>query len=199
MNENNTRLTLIQKLKEECNENSWEEFIKLYQGYIFVILKKMSFNDEDCHDIMQATFLKVWKNVQKFDHGGANGQFRKWLTLIAKNTALNHIRKNKRGVDLSSKAVIEEQELYISGITSPEVEKIADDEWAVYISNVAWSNIKNDINDKLKSVFELIASGRKRSEISEILDIPLNTVSVYKRRVIEILQKEIVRLEKDYG
>ena len=46
MEENLTRLTLIQKLQEECNESSWEEFIKLYQGYVFVIIKNEGFKDE---------------------------------------------------------------------------------------------------------------------------------------------------------
>lgn len=199
MEDNLTRLTLIQKLQTECNETSWEEFIKLYQGYVFVIIKKMNFNDEDCHDIMQSTFLKVWKNVQKFEHGGKNGQFRRWLTLIAKNTALNHIKKIKNEADKNARIEIEQKESYLSAISEPEVDKIAKKEWGIYIANVAWANVKDEINDTLKSVLEMSMNGKGRTEISEALDIPLNTVSVYKRRVTGILQKEIKRLEKEFG
>jgi len=41
--------------------------------------------------------------------------------------------------------------------------------------------------------------GRPRTEIAEVLDLPPNTVSVYKRRVTATLQKEIKRLEKTFG
>lgn len=199
MKNNLTRLTLIQKLKEECNETSWEEFIKLYQGYVFVIIKKMNFSDEDCHDIMQATFLKVWKNVQKFEHGGKNGQFRRWLTLIAKNTALNHIKKIKKEAAKYSQVEIKQKESYLSAITEPEVETIAKKEWGIYIANVAWANVKTGVNDTLKAVLDMSMNGKNRSEVAEALDLPVNTVSVYKRRVTDILQKEIKRLEKEFG
>ena len=199
MSEDLTRLTLIQKLKEECNEASWDEFISLYKGYVFVIIKKMNFSDEDCHDIMQTAFLKVWKNVQNFEHGGKNGQFRRWLALIAKNSALNHIAKRKREADKQALIQMEQQSNELNNISEPEIERMADKEWGIYIANVAWDNIRNDINDKLKQVFQMSMNEKSRATIAEALDIPLNTVSVYKRRVTSMIQQEIKRLEKNFG
>ena len=199
MSEDLTRLTLIQKLKEECNEASWDEFISLYKGYVFVIIKKMNFSDEDCHDIMQTAFLKVWKNVQNFEHGGKNGQFRRWLAMIAKNAALNHIAKRKREADKQALIQMEQQSNELNNISEPEIERMADKEWGIYIANVAWDNIRNDINDKLKQVFQMSMNEKSRATIAEALDIPLNTVSVYKRRVTSMIQQEIKRLEKNFG
>lgn len=199
MDERLTRLTLIQKLQEDCNENSWEEFIQLYKGYVFVIIKSMSFSDEDCHDIMQKTFLKVWKNVQSFEHGGRNGQFRKWLSRISRNTALNHIKKQKREAQKTAIVQLEQKESHLSSFSEPEVEAMAEKEWGVYLANVAWNNVKDSVNDTQKAVLEMSMDGKSREEISRALSIPLNTVSVYKRRVTSILQKEIKRLENEFG
>ena len=41
--------------------------------------------------------------------------------------------------------------------------------------------------------------GKNRQDMADALNIPLNTVSVYKRRVTSILQKEIKRLENEFG
>ena len=199
MEDNLTRMTLIQKLQGDCNEGSWDEFIKLYKGYVFVIIKKMSFSDEDCHDIMQSTFLKVWKSVQDFEHGGYNGQFRRWLAMIARNTALNHLDKVKREANKQNLYTLEKQHDYLVAFTEPEIDKMADKEWGVYISNIAWSNVQPELNQKLQDVFQMSLDGRPRTEIAEVLDLPANTVSVYKRRVTAILQKEIKRLEKTFG
>lgn len=199
MSNDMTRLTLIQKLQEDCNEASWEEFISIYKGYLFVILKKMNFNDEDCHDLMQKTFLKVWENVQGFSHGGKNGQFRRWLARITKNTALNHIVKLKRERDKTSLLEFEKQHEYLSSISDPDIDKIADKEWGVYISNLAWKNMSSQINETLEKVFKLSMDNISRSEIADMLNIPPNTVSVYKRRVMSLLQKEIKRLEESFG
>lgn len=126
MDEHLTRLTLIQKLQEDCDETSWEEFIQLYKGYVFVIIKSMNFSEEDCHDIMQSTFLKVWKNVQSFEHGGRNGQFRKWLGRISRNTALNHIKKQKREVQKTVLIELEQKENHLASFSEPEVEAMAE-------------------------------------------------------------------------
>ena len=194
-----TRYTLIQKLQEECNEASWDEFISLYRGYVFVIVKKMNFNDQDCHDIMQNVFLKVWKNVQGFEHGGRNGQFRRWLAMITRNSALNHITKSKRESTKQSMVQMEQQVDSLSNISEPEIEKMAEKEWGIYIANVAWENIQNSISETLKSVFVMSIAGKSRTEISEALELPANTVSVYKRRVKSMLRQEIKRLEKNFG
>ncbi|MCM8541836.1 MAG: RNA polymerase sigma factor [Lentisphaeraceae bacterium] len=199
MSSDMTRLTLIQKLQEECNEASWDEFISIYKGYLFVIFKKMSFTDADCHDLMQKTFLKVWKNVQSFEHGGRNGQFRRWLARIARNTALNYLVKSQREREKTNLLECEKQHEFLSSISDPEIDKIADKEWSIYISNLAWENISSEINDSLKKVFKLSMENHSRTEISEMMDIPPNTVSVYKRRVLSILQKEIKRLEESFG
>jgi RNA polymerase sigma factor (sigma-70 family) len=199
MEDNLTRLTLIQKLQSDCNESSWDEFISLYKGYVFVIIKKMNFNEADCHDIMQTTFLKVWKSVQNFEHGGHNGQFRRWLAMIARNTALNHIDKSKREANKQNSYKLDQQHDYLVAFTEPEIEKMADKEWGVYIANIAWSNVKADLNQTLQDVFQMSLDGRPRTEIAEVLDLPPNTVSVYKRRVTATLQKEIKRLEKTFG
>lgn len=194
-----TRQTLIEKLQESCNEDSWEEFINLYKGYVFVIIKSMNFSDDDCHDIMQMTFLKVWKNVQGFQHGGRNGQFRQWLGRISKNTALNHIKKQKSEAQKTNKMQLEQQESHLANITEPEVGAMAEKEWGFYIANVAWNNVKDSVNETLQAVLELSMDGKSRTEIASELDIPLNSVSVYKRRVTNVLQKEIRRLENEFG
>ena len=76
------------------------------------------------------------------------------------------------------------------------IEKMAEKEWAIYVTNLAWKNVQSEVSDTQKAIFTMTLDGKTRPEIAEALDIPLNTVSVYKRRVTAILQKEIKRLEK---
>jgi RNA polymerase sigma factor (sigma-70 family) len=199
MKEDLTRITLIQKLQTDYNEDSWDEFINLYRGYVFVIIKRMNFSEEDCHDIMQTTFLKVWKNVEKFEHGGYNGQFRRWLATIARNTALRFIQKQKSESTKQKLFKITKQEVDLEAYTQPEIEALADKEWELYLSNTAWHNIKDDLNSNLQEVFNMSLEGIPLSQIAETLDLPKNTVSVYKRRVLNTLKKEIKRLEKKFS
>jgi RNA polymerase sigma factor (sigma-70 family) len=195
MEKNLTRISLIQKLQEDRNDESWNEFIDLYEGYIFTIAKKMNFCDDDCYDIMQTAFVKIWSKVSSFEHGGNAGQFRRWLAVITRNSGLNHIDKRKREQAKHDK-YYDDQANYLNTVTEPEIEKMAEKEWAIYVTNLAWKNVQDDISQTQKDIFEMTLDGKSRTEIAEALEIPLNTVSVYKRRVTAILQKEIKRLEK---
>ena len=44
------------------------------------------------NDIVQEVFIKVWKNIKKFD---PQKNFKTWLLTIAKNTALDAVKKKK--------------------------------------------------------------------------------------------------------
>jgi len=198
-NERLTRLTLIEKLKDNKSDANWDEFANIYRPYIYVLANKMSINHEDCEDIIQAVFVKVWSNLEKFKHGGRNGQFRRWLTMITRNTVLNLIKRHKRE---STKRSLAEQEVpggYLKCIELPEVEKLAEREWAIHISNLAWNAIESDLSDTLKKVFEMSLDGVPRAEIAERLKLPVNTISVYKRRVTARLNKEMHRLDTKFS
>ncbi len=56
-------------------------------------------NADAANDIVQDVFIKVWKNIKKFDHGK---NFKTWLLTIAKNTALDAIKKKEGGLILKN-------------------------------------------------------------------------------------------------
>ncbi|MFH1145833.1 MAG: RNA polymerase sigma factor [bacterium] len=49
-------------------------------------------NKQDAEDIVQDTFVKVWKHLKRFD---VNQPFKPWLYRIAKNTAFDFLKKKK--------------------------------------------------------------------------------------------------------
>ncbi len=48
---------------------------------------------DEAEDIVQDTFLKAWKNVRRYDSSSA--KFKTWLMRIARNTAIDHLRRKK--------------------------------------------------------------------------------------------------------
>lgn len=86
-------ITLIKKcLKGE--KQAFEELIRLYYGYVSGFLLKTTADDSLAEDLTQETFLKMVRNIEKFDPGG-RASFGTWLITIAKNTYIDHLRKNR--------------------------------------------------------------------------------------------------------
>ncbi len=68
-----------------------EKYGKLLTYIISGILKERADDVEEC---VNDTYLKVWRNVEKFDFGRAS--LATYLKVIARNTALNRLRDVRR-------------------------------------------------------------------------------------------------------
>jgi RNA polymerase sigma-70 factor (ECF subfamily) len=73
-------------------EASLEALFNKYSKTIFNFSLTFVKSRDEAEDISQETFLKVWKNIHKFELGR---DFKVWLLSIAKNTALDYLRKRK--------------------------------------------------------------------------------------------------------
>ena len=188
----NTRATLLIKLKNQHDDSAWLEFEEIYKGFIWSILIKMNVPAHDQNDLAQDILIKAWKNLPKFDYSRSRGKFRNWLGLVVSNTVKTYYKKNKSVATMISK-------LDDDGEISPEVESIATQEWEKFISEKAWTLVSSTLTDPVRECFELISTGMDLNEVAEKTSFNYNTVCVYKRRIINKISKEIARLENEIG
>jgi len=69
-----------------------------YQEKVYWVIRRMVIDHESSDDIAQETFVKVWKNLDKFN---GESKLYTWIYRIATNEALTHLRKKKRRFFLS--------------------------------------------------------------------------------------------------
>ncbi|WDE97147.1 sigma-70 family RNA polymerase sigma factor [Lentisphaera profundi] len=193
----NTRHTLLQKIKDPNNESSWEEFVEYYSGYIYVIIRSFRVDIEDSEDLLQDVLIKVWKGIRQYDQSEKRSKFRTWLCSVIRNTVFNFLKsksvKNSKQ-NVSYNEALEQMNL----INEAEVDKIAEKEWQNYVANLAWANIKNDLSEANCQIFEDSISGElNNAELAQKHGIAETSVRVYKMRVKKALSKEIVRLNNE--
>lgn len=76
-------------------ESAFRQLMDRYLDAIYGFALQYAKNSEDAEDIAQDTFLKAWKNLKRFKEGL---RFKPWLYAIARNTALDHLKKRKSAV-----------------------------------------------------------------------------------------------------
>jgi len=74
------------------NEKSLETLFGRYLKPIYSFVYRYVGNGQDADDIAQDVFVKVWRNLKKFDQ---QKSFKTWIFAIAKNTAFDHLKKKK--------------------------------------------------------------------------------------------------------
>jgi len=74
------------------NSDNLTFLIDRYWQKLFWFIRRISyFSAEDAEDILQDVFLKVYKNINKFDN---SYKFSTWIFQITRNTTIDAIRKN---------------------------------------------------------------------------------------------------------
>ena len=77
------------------DKSALREIYEVYISYIYSVVIQVVGNKEDAEDITSEFFIKLWKLADTYRSG--NGH-RAWLATIARNMAIDLIRKNKREV-----------------------------------------------------------------------------------------------------
>lgn len=91
---------LIQRLKnEETSSVAFKEVVSLYKERLYWHIRNMVKNHEDAHDVLQNTFIKVFKNIKKFK---GDSKLYSWMYRIATNEAINFLNKKARQLQISS-------------------------------------------------------------------------------------------------
>jgi RNA polymerase sigma-70 factor (ECF subfamily) len=77
----------------------FKEWVNQYYEYGFRIAFKIIGNEEDCRDIVQDAFLKVWIKFETYDN---RIKFSTWLFSIISNLCFDRLRKRKTVVNYSA-------------------------------------------------------------------------------------------------
>ncbi|HUN01207.1 MAG TPA: sigma-70 family RNA polymerase sigma factor [Niabella sp.] len=109
MNPNRDDTELI-SLFREGDIASFELLMKKYEERAFIIANKLTRNREISKEVVQDSFLKVYKGLKKFN---GSSKFSTWLYRIIYNTALDYRRKedkwNKKKSSYSDKTNLNEE------------------------------------------------------------------------------------------
>jgi RNA polymerase sigma-70 factor (ECF subfamily) len=79
----------------QTRNKGYEMLISEYQKKLYFFIRRMLLNHEDTNDVLQETFVRVFKGIDKFRGESALGT---WMHSIAYREALSHIEKRKRNV-----------------------------------------------------------------------------------------------------
>ena len=79
---------------QKGDRQAFETLIRRYYDYVTGFLLKMTEDKALSEDLTQETFLKMIRNIERFDPGGS-AAFGTWLITIAKNCFLDHLRRSR--------------------------------------------------------------------------------------------------------
>ena len=190
-----TRYTLLERVRDRTDEQSWEDFIEIYRPYMYRVLRRMNFSHEEAEDLSQNVLVVLWDKLPDFKHSFRTGAFRAWLCKIVRNKGVDYIRKQSS----RKNKLDQESNLLNSPLMSEntnDLEKAAEEEWNQHVSDLAWKVIEEEFSESVRKAFMLSIEGVPGEEIAERLNVQVNSIYTYKKRIRNRL-KELIRNMND--
>ena len=189
----NTRQTLLLKVQNQYDDQSWEDFVYYYQGYIRIVVKSLGVDNEAIKDQTQEILLALWKKLPSFVYNPEKCKFRTRMNVVIRNSIYSYFRGKNR----YSKRLENFKNDSSEDLENPEVYKIAEKHWKEHISLLAWERISPTLDENNQKCFLLLEEGKKPEDVAEIIGVKKNTVYVMRKRVIQKLQAEIRHLDEE--
>ncbi|MGA2244015.1 MAG: sigma-70 family RNA polymerase sigma factor [Verrucomicrobiota bacterium] len=193
-----TRYSLLSRLQDWDDQDSWKEFFDTYWGLIYSFALKSGLTAAEAEDVVQETIISVAKDIQKFKRDPKFGSFKGWLRNLTRWRIADQLRKRHEPgsvpMELAEQASIE---LDVAEFpASAEAESIWDDEWRANLMKVALDNVKRMVKEEHYQMFDLYVVKQWRpGRVAITLGVSVGQVYLVKYRLGALLKKEIRRLE----
>ena len=140
---------------------------------------------DSTNDVVQEVFIKVWKNISKFDQ---EKNFKTWVLTIAKNTSLDLLKKKK---PIAFSAIREKGDSDIETFLAPFLN--APETASEVVEKKFLQADMEGILERLSPAYQTIFSMRytdqlKFREIAEMLKEPIDTIKNKHRRALIALK-----------
>jgi RNA polymerase sigma-70 factor (ECF subfamily) len=154
-----------------------------YSGLLTGICARYIPNEEDRHDVLQESFIKIFMKVSTFRYQG-KGSLQAWMSRIVINESLSYLRHQKAMLISDEK-----QEIPDMPDEQPDTDKLTEDQILELIARLP---------DGYRTVFNLFAiEGKSHKEIAQILHIKPDTSASQYFRAKNMLARMIKDLKKN--
>ena len=167
------------------DESAFAELTRRHLGGVYSFVARFVGNAEEADDITQETFLKAWKNLKKYNQ--SSSKFKTWLFRIARNSAIDFLRKKKHvpfsqfdtegGVNVLTETVADAEDLPDTLLMKLEDAK-------------ELHAVLEQLPPKAREILLLYYTNEFTfEEIGTLLGEPANTVRSRHRRALQALRK----------
>ena len=166
--------------------NIFEDLISRYEQKLLRYAMSLGLDYSSSQDVVQETFIKSYQNIQAFNV--KKGTFSSWIYRIAHNCSIDFFRRNK------NYAYPEDETWWDSVIDQDSPNLARELDTALSLRKLMASAQTLPLKYK-EPLLLFYLQNKSYKQISEILRMPVATVSTRVRRAKMLLQKEILKEE----
>nr|WP_260504299.1 RNA polymerase sigma factor SigW [Paenibacillus illinoisensis] len=175
------------KLVLKGDQRAFAEIVELYKDKLFHLAYRMLNNRHEAEDVVQETFLRVFRNMEKYD---PNQKFSTWIYRIATNLCIDRLRRKKPSYSLD--AELNDQEGSDGYSMLPSDDRTPESEALLSETQTLIREAIDSLPAKYKSVMILrYLQDLSLQEISDVTGMPVTTIKTRVHRGRDFLRKKL--------
>jgi RNA polymerase sigma-70 factor (ECF subfamily) len=198
----NTRHSLISRLRNLDDKESWQDFFDTYWKLIFSVARKAGLTEQEAEEVVQETTIAVSKYIGDYRYDPKVCSFKNWLMHKTRWRIIDQVRKRppnfvqrlEPSSETSGTSMLER----IPDPETLELDAVWEEEWRKNLVDAAMERVKRRIKPEHYQIFYLSAVrnlGLKR--IAETMGVNIAQVYLVRHRVAKLIQKEVQLLERN--
>lgn len=178
-----TRSSLLLRLRESGDEESWREFVALYEPLLLRYVRTRGLPDEDARDLVQNILASLVTSLRRFELDRTKGRFRTWLWRVTQNAIADWARRRRRE-RAAEKGWCERLEA-LQDRKASEAEAEWESGYRQRVLEFSLKRIREKTDPRTWACFEgHVLRGRSGAAVAEELEMKTGTVYVNASRVL---------------
>ncbi|HEX7861202.1 MAG TPA: sigma-70 family RNA polymerase sigma factor [Verrucomicrobiae bacterium] len=194
-----TRTTLLRRLKQWEDEESWRDFFETYWKLIYGAAVKAGLNDAEAQDVVQDTVITVAKKIEDFKYDPSVDSFKGWLLYLTRKRVALHYRKRERERGGPTRPESSAVDFDLAQLPDPalsEFDQIWNDEWERNLTDAALARVKPQVNPKQFQIFNFyVLKQWPADQVAKTLGVTTAQIYLAKHRISALVKKELKRLQ----
>lgn len=197
-----TRLSLLERLRDLDDGDSWQEFFDTYWKLIYCAALKFGLSDHEAEEVVQETIIGVARKMETFHYDPQICSFKGWLMHVTRRRIIDFLRKRQtRGRSFEPLPADTNTSETLLQIPDPAAELafegMWEEEWQKNLVDAAMERVKQKVNPQHYQIFYLLSvKNMAARDIAELLGVSTAKVYVVRHRIARLVKQEVQALEK---
>jgi RNA polymerase sigma-70 factor (ECF subfamily) len=191
-----TRRSLLSRLKDWDDQESWRDFFQTYWKLIYSAALKAGLTPAEAEEVVQETVITMTRRIKDLKYDPALGSFKGWLLHTTRWRIADQFRKRLPTGHHEQPA---DRTATIERIPDPgglDMDAIWDEEWQRNLLDAALDRVRRSVSPKQYQLFDLyVIKGWAVRKITDTVGASATQVYLAKHRVGALLKKAVKELE----
>lgn len=195
-----TRESLLTRLKDWRDGESWREFFDSYWRLIYNTARQAGLSDAESQDIVQETIISVAKRIEGFKYDPKVCSFKTWMLNLTRWRIINQLKRRQRQTERHVELPASDDTDQAAAITDPAsvcLDAIWKTEWERSLLAAAAERVKRQVSPEQFQLFDLYCiEGWPVKKVAQTLGVSATQVYLAKHRIGRLMKKQIELLQR---